>query len=553
MVRKSIMFFVLWVLIISFAILYNLDMELEETDEQMAELDEQEQVVHDDEEEDKEEDDDEEGTHSVSDYSLEGKHRGKDVSEYLNEDYYEEVWINPEKYDTFEDFLVDFETFTGVNVDPVNENFVIWEETEDGKPSYTHFNFDKYRDLYEEDVNRELAILDIYEAYKDWVIYWGADSDYWDRIIFEEEVEHPQTSTLQEIWSVDVYNDDNNVYEYIEDLESASLSQEQDELLSYLYDFTWEYEKANENREDYEKEIELEVKWKAKDWEWNWLEWVTVELLNDDSYYDTTDQEWKFEFSFTKFPFSHIRFRASKEWYADWFNSISVNDYEASYDNKTLRFDFTMLEANEKKSISAETKDEYINSWYYIFEVDYIYYNKYFIPVSWLYFEDWSKYEWNWNLDFYFYQFTRDNREETEDLLDNDTFEPVSWYVGNTMVTFGMPYIQIIDRDTWKELFTKKSEPMILQNQVHHMTELYEDEDELYGEVTEEDMELLVEVSEEEWWYPIDFDFLTDNNMLRWPARWSLDRSAGVRQSVWHRVLDTEWTVELPFYHIDDE
>jgi hypothetical protein len=38
-------------------------------------------------------------------------------------------------------------------------------------------------------------------------------------------------------------------------------------------------------------------------------------------------------------------------------------------------------------------------------------------------------------------------------------------------------------------------------------------------------MEYLVKVSgESENPYPIDFDFLTSNDFLRWPARWSLDR-----------------------------
>jgi len=138
-------------------------------------------------------------------------------------------------------------------------------------------------------------------------------------------------------------------------------------------------------------------------------------------------------------------------------------------------------------------------------------------------------------------------------LLENDTFEPVYWYVWNIMKTFWMPYIQIIDKKTKKELFTKSSNPIILQNQVYHMKELYSDYDKLYWAITDEDMKYLVKYSlESQNPYPIDFDFLTSNDFLRWPARWSLDRETWVWSNVWHRVLNEWWLVELPFYHLKD-
>jgi len=88
-----------------------------------------------------------------------------------------------------------------------------------------------------------------------------------------------------------------------------------------------------------------------------------------------------------------------------------------------------------------------------------------------------------------------------------------------------MPYIQIVEKNTKKELLTKSSNPIILQNQVYHMKELYNNSDKIYTAITDEDMEYLVKVSNEsENPYPIDFDFLTKNNFLRWPARWTLDR-----------------------------
>jgi hypothetical protein len=65
------------------------------------------------------------------------------------------------------------------------------------------------------------------------------------------------------------------------------------------------------------------------------------------------------------------------------------------------------------------------------------------------------------------------------------------------MKTFGMPYIQFFDADNGLELFTYSSDPMILQNQVYHMKELYENYDQIYTAITPEDMEYLYNYSEE--------------------------------------------------------
>jgi hypothetical protein len=65
-------------------------------------------------------------------------------------------------------------------------------------------------------------------------------------------------------------------------------------------------------------------------------------------------------------------------------------------------------------------------------------------------------------------------------------------------------------------------------------------------------MNNLYKYSQEHEWYPIDFDYLVQNNFLRWPARWALDRKTWIWQNVWQRLLDTNGLVELPFYSIKD-
>ena len=120
------------------------------------------------------------------------------------------------------------------------------------------------------------------------------------------------------------------------------------------------------------------------------------------------------------------------------------------------------------------------------------------------------------------------------------------------MKTFWMPYIQIVDWNTWKELYVKSDNPMVLQNQIYHMKELYDNYDWIYSEITDEDMAFLLDYSNNsDIDYPIDFDFLTSNNILRWPAWWVLDRKTWVWSNVGHVLLDINWKVELPFYHFD--
>jgi hypothetical protein len=84
-----------------------------------------------------------------------------------------------------------------------------------------------------------------------------------------------------------------------------------------------------------------------------------------------------------------------------------------------------------------------------------------------------------------------------------------------------MPYIQFIDSQTGEELFVYEDNPMILQNTIFHMKELYSNYDKIYTSITDEDMEFLVSQSEAFSGYPIDFQFLIDHNMLRWPAWWT--------------------------------
>jgi hypothetical protein len=173
------------------------------------------------------------------------------------------------------------------------------------------------------------------------------------------------------------------------------------------------------------------------------------------------------------------------------------------------------------------------------------------MPDDALYYEDETPYLGK-NFDVYLYYFTR--WTNLDNYLRNDTFSPVLWFVWNTMTTYWMPYIQFFDADTWKELFVHSKNPMVLRTQVYHMKELYEWTDGLFEPLTKEEvinMYNLSQISDEK--YPITYNWLEQNNMLKWPSMWVLDRSTWNWLSAPFKLLNTDWLVETTTYHIQDE
>lgn len=492
------------------------------------------------------------GSVVITDKDYDWKHLWIDINDILNEENYNKVWINPEKYETFWDFIEDFAGFDDMKVDPVNEKFVISIKWEDGMITYVPFDFKKNRPATIDDwVSKNLAILDIYNAYKEWNLYWWADSNTETKLYFEDDFFHPASEELAKIFTLD-----SNLYDYIDQLESITeLSDERTDLLLYLYDLKWDYDKAEELRKKQcetlwncdDKYINLTVAWKALDSDWNPVSGAKIELLNNSQFTTITWEDGSYSYSFLANKFTHLRFKATMEWYSDWFETAMINKFEYPRDDYIINVWFVMHRPDERVTITHENYELFIVWWnYYLIEMEW---SKYFVPIDGLYYEDETPYLGH-NFEAHLFQFTKWTNMES--LLENDTFSPIYWYVWNIMKTFGMPLIQFFDLDSWKELFIKSSNPMILQNQVYHMKELYEDYDEIYWPITKEDMEYLYEYSEAHEWYPIDFDFLTENNFLRWPVRWSLDRKKWTWESVGQRLLDMDWLVELPFYSIND-
>lgn len=466
----------------------------------------------------------------------------------LSTNTYKDLWIDLLKYNTFDDFLNDFKTFSWVYINPVEENFVIWVDSWSGQVTYIPFSLET-RSIFDNKDFKNQAIIDIYNAYKAWEIYGWKDSSYNHKIIFKRDVEHNETPTLRQIFWKNI-----NVDYIVEDLEKVSnIWSSKNELLAYLYDFTGRYDEANLLKESIctkneiycKKNIEVTFSWSILDESWNSIAWAKIELLNNPSINTISDQNWNYNLSLNAYSFSHLRLKASKKWFSDSFYTISLNTYEDTSWPTDYTNNFVLNSATKVIDLTKENLEEYSKWWFHVFKTEQ---STYFVPKKWLYYLNWENYTSDY-LSIYMYEFNK--WTNTDWLLLNDTFDPVYWYVWNLMKTFGMPYIQFFDKD-WNELFVKSSNPIILQNQIYHMKELYENYDQIYEAITDEDMKYLVEVSDNLWWYPIDLDWQIENNFLKWPAWWALDRKTWIWSNVWHKVLTEQGLVELPFYSIKD-
>lgn len=169
----------------------------------------------------------------------------------------------------------------------------------------------------------------------------------------------------------------------------------------------------------------------------------------------------------------------------------------------------------------------------------------YMLPKGALVHEDGTPYTGD-TADVYLYEFFKG--DPPRNLTQLDTFDQVRGYAGNLMKSFGMPYIQFF-APSGEELHVLSSNPMLLTYTIPNMEELRENSDKIYRPLTDADMEVLVRASAQGK-YPIDRQFLIDNQMLQFPAFWVFDRKRGVWYNVGISVLNTQGTIQTVFYTI---
>jgi hypothetical protein len=126
----------------------------------------------------------------------------------------------------------------------------------------------------------------------------------------------------------------------------------------------------------------------------------------------------------------------------------------------------------------------------------------------------------------------------------------VRGYAGNLMKSFGMPFIQFF-APSGEELHVLKSRAMTLTYSIPDMAALRANTDGIYRALTDADMNVLVRASAGGG-YPIDREFLIENQLLQFPAFWVFDHKRGVWDNIGIAVLNTQGTIRTPFYTIRD-
>jgi len=145
------------------------------------------------------------------------------------------------------------------------------------------------------------------------------------------------------------------------------------------------------------------------------------------------------------------------------------------------------------------------------------------------------------------------NRETVPiSMMTVDTFDAARGYAGNLMQTFGMPYIQFYDKNG-NEIFVKKSSPIKLEYDMYHIDDLYSGNTNVYEPITTQDMERIIAFCKKSTIeYPIDRQFIIDNNLYKLPAWWIFDQGRGIWDNVGYRLVDTKGKTETLFYTIKD-
>jgi hypothetical protein len=258
-----------------------------------------------------------------------------------------------------------------------------------------------------------------------------------------------------------------------------------------------------------------------------------------------TDEEGIYTLDIPVRQMEKVRVRASKRNYSDGIaNTIVLTKSKKKYsmDEIVLASPLKIVTIDtEKKTITGE-ENTYTDGSFVIKTPQ----STYHIPSSAIVYRDNTPYKGE--VEAYLYEFTRDTVPES--LLAVDTMDSVIGYAGDLMKSFGMPYIQFFS-STGEELHVLHSNPMKISYAIYHMEELYNNTDNIYRALTQQDMNDLVFASLGGN-YPIDRKYLIENDLLQFPAFWVFDRTVGVWDNIGINVITADGLIESLFYTLND-
>jgi len=274
---------------------------------------------------------------------------------------------------------------------------------------------------------------------------------------------------------------------------------------------------------------------------------ATVEIVSrPDVKSVTTDENGIYTIPTGAMKMEKLRFRGTKRNFSDGYaDAILVTDgvKTLSVDDITLESPLTIVTVDFAKKTVTGAGNSFTTTGVVVKTPN----STYEIPTGAIVDESGKPYQGP--IDIYLYEFTKGNPPES--LMQVDTFDAVMGFAGDLMKTFGMPYIQFFTQGG-VELHVMKSKPMVLTYRIADMEALRNNHDQIYSELTERDMQLLVEASRGNP-YVVDREFLINNQLLRFPAFWVFDRKRGVWDNVGVSVLDTQGTITTIFYTVRDD
>lgn len=323
--------------------------------------------------------------------------------------------------------------------------------------------------------------------------------------------------------------------------------------LEYLSGFEGNYDERDRLRERNciefgercaKDDISIEIKGKVVDGKDNPIQSVKIEILGKENIgFVFTDRNGLFEISTKAKDMEKIRLKASKRNFSEGISSfvvLSKNKNEYISEKIILESPIDIITINNVQGTITGNKNSIKEGNVFVVKTDQSIYE---IPFSSLLKADGNVYLGE--IDVYLYEFTKETLPNS--LAAVDTFDQIVGYAGNLMETFGMPYIQFFTPNG-EELKVKKSNPIFIKYQIFHMRDLRNALDKTHDPVTKEDMDLLVEISEQRDGYPIDRQFLIDTKLFNFPAWWVFDRDTGVWNNEGMRVLNKGGLIETIFY-----
>ena len=323
--------------------------------------------------------------------------------------------------------------------------------------------------------------------------------------------------------------------------------------LGYIYEIEGKYGARDElyNKSCAEfgtqcgRNLRVIVTGKVVDMEGAPIQSATVSVLSAGNINGKTDKNGVYNIEIPIRKMEKIRIKAYKRNYSDGIaNAVAITEGKKKYimDDIVLASPIKIVTLNNILNTVTGEGNIYKDDAFIIQTQQSVY----TIPSNSIVYENGAPY--TGEVDVYLYEFTRDTAPES--LLAVDTMDSVVGYAGDLMKSFGMPYIQFFTPEG-EELHVLKSNPMKIQYRIYHMEELYNNTDGIYTALTAEDMENLVFASLGGN-YPINREYLIENNLLQFPAFWVFDRTVGIWENVGVNVLTADGLIESIFYTIND-